>query len=302
MKNTHIIFKIGLMLILSLLMINVTGFAQEEATEETPKERPARPAFESGLLFDAATTNIQPSKTLEFVLQHRFGTTENGITDLYGIWGASNIRFGLNYSFTDHLMVGFGTTKLPKMQDLQLKYNILEQTRSNSMPVTLSLYEVVGLDASDKGKWQENYKFSNRMSFFTQLIVSRRFNDMFSLQVAPGFAHFNSVDSVYNHDRMSMSFAGRIKFTPQGSFIISGDFPLDIKGLNDYKKIAPTTVVFDKPNICVGFEIATSTHAFHIFLASSSGILPQQNIMWNGNDFFKGNILIGFNLTRLWSF
>jgi hypothetical protein len=85
--------------------------------------------------------------------------------------------------------------------------------------------------------------------------------------------------------------------------IVSGDFPLDITGIKDYKKVAgENTTIYDKPNICAGIEIATSSHAFHIYGGSAQGILPQECIMWNKNDFFHGGFLIGLNITRLWNF
>jgi len=308
MKNIYMTFRISALALLAMLMINLNAFAQEEATEdtivETPTDRPVRPAFESGLLFDAATTTMYPSKTLEMVIQHRFGTIENGIHDFYGIWAPSNIRLGMNYSILDNLTVGIGATKFNKMEDIQLKYRIIEQTRSDKIPVTVMLYGVMGIDGSNESKWQENYEFTNRFNYFTQLVVSRRFNDHLSLQIAPGFTHYNSVDSAYDHDRISLSFAGRYKFSPQGSFILSGDFPLKIQGISEHnKEFNDSDASFiAKPNICVGFEISTSTHAFHLYLASAQGILPQEDIMWNKNDFFAGQILIGLNITRLWNF
>ncbi|MFA5974111.1 MAG: DUF5777 family beta-barrel protein [Lentimicrobiaceae bacterium] len=313
MKQIFTIVRNSVLTLLTVLTLQTTTFAQEETTQDTtvqekPKERPVRAAFESGLLFDNATTTLHPSKSLEFILQHRFGNTENGIHDLYGIYGAANIRFGLNYSLLDNLNIGIGTTKYNMMQDLQLKYRIIEQTRSNSIPVTVMLYEVIGIDGSPDSKWDQSvgstsYKFGNRMSYFTQLLVSRSFNDHLSLQAGGAFTHYSCVDSVYNHDRISLSFAGRYKFSPQGSFIIAGDFPLDITGIKDYKKDSDAnTIIYDKPNLTVGFEISTSTHVFQIYLGSAKGILPQEDTMWNNNDFFNQGIMIGFNLTRLWNF
>ncbi len=312
MKNISITLRISALIILSLLISKPVVFAQEEATpdttiQEVQVERPSRPAFESGLIFDAATTTIQPSKTLEFILQHRFGYID-GAKDFFGIWGGSNIRVGMNYSFTDKLTVGIGTTKMKRLQDLQVKYKIIEQTRSNSIPVTVMVYEVIGIDGRDKLTWDQNdgspdYKFANRMSYFTQVNVSRRFNDHLSLQVGGAFTHYNCVDSVYNHDRVSLNFAGRYKFSPQGALIVAGDFPLDIKSLYDFKKVAgPTTVIYDKPNLSIGVEISTSTHDFQIYLASAQGILQQEDVMWNNHDFFNKGFMIGFNLTRLWNF
>ena len=42
------------------------------------------------------------------------------------------------------------------MEDLQLKYRVIEQTRSNSIPVTVMLYEVIGIDGSDESTWDQN--------------------------------------------------------------------------------------------------------------------------------------------------
>lgn len=316
MKQIYRILKISALTLFTLLAFKMNVQAQEEATQDTtvqeqPKERPVRPAFESGLLFDATTTTLSPSKTLEFVLQHRFGyiDTKNVTKDFLGIWGASNIRVGLSYSFLDNLTIGIGTTKNKRIQDLQVKYRVLEQTRSNSIPVTVMLYGVAGIYGGDKSTWDQSagagsYKFSNRMSYFGQVNVSRRFDDHLSLQVGGAFTHYNCVDSVYNHDRVSLSFAGRYKFTPQGSFIIAGDFPLDITSLKDYKKDSgPNTIIYNEPNLSVGFEISTSTHVFQIYLASAQGIVPQEDVMWNNKNFFKDSgFLIGFNLTRLWNF
>lgn len=305
MKKLINIFRISAICFIIMLMNNGIILAQEEATEEPVKERPARAAFESGLLFDGATTTLQASKTLEMIIQHRFGTIGNGITDLYGMWAPSNIRLGLNYSILNNLTVGIGTTKFNKMQDLQIRYNILQQTRSNKIPVTISLYEVIGIDGRADEMFGMNYKFVHRINYFSQIIISRRFNDMFSFQVAPGFTHYNSIDSTMDHDKISISFAGRVKFSPQSSLIAGADIPLRIQGISEHtEEFNKTNPNWNdlKPNICIGYEVCTSTHAFHLYLSSGQGILPQEIIMFNKNDFFNKGILIGLNITRLWNF
>jgi len=55
------------------------------------------------------------------------------------------------------------------------------------------------------------------------------------------------------------------------------------------------------PNISFGIEIATSAHAFQIFLGNYKSIVPQRNNVFNANDFGDGELLIGFNITRLWN-
>jgi hypothetical protein len=281
------------------LILCQSVFAQETSEEQMgPDKRPAKPAFESGLLFDQQTSTIPIKNTLEFVIQHRFATVENGISDLWGIWGVSNIRLGLNFVPMKNLIVGWGTTKYKKAQDFQVKYNILKQTRSNSIPISLTLYGNWQIDCSADDAFGLDYKFSNRYSYFTELIITRRFSNALSVQVAPSFTHFNAVDSLVDHDRIGLSFGARYKISPQVSFIATYDLPLKIKGITEWIPVPETA----EPNLCLGAEISTSTHAFHLYLGTSQGILPQEIMMSNKNNFFDGQFLIGLNITRIWNF
>jgi hypothetical protein len=298
-KYFILIYKALYLSALLVLIISRSAFAQETTEEQTgPDNRPSKPAFESGLLFDQQTSTIPVKNTLEFVIQHRFGTAENGISDLWGIWGVSNIRLGLNFGPMKNLMVGWGTTKYKKAQDFQVKYNILQQTRSNSMPVSLTLYGNWQIDCSSDDAFGVDYKFSNRYSYFTELIVTRRFTNALSVQFAPTFTHFNAVDSLVDHDRIGLSFGARYKISPQVSFIATYDLPLKIKGITEWIPVPEPA----EPNFCVGAEISTSTHAFHLWLGSSQGILPQEVMMTNKNNFFDGQFMLGLNVTRVWNF
>ena len=42
-----------------------------------------------------------------------------------------------------------------------------------------------------------------------------------------------------------------------------------------------------KPNLAFGYEVSTGTHAFQIYMASTTSLLPQDNIMWNQNKMDK---------------
>ena len=118
------------------------------------------------------------------------------------------------------------------------------------------------------------------------------------MQVAPSFTHYNSVDSLYEHDKFGFSGAARYKISPQTSIMAGVDYPFNIQGMAEYKdfKKAP------KPDYSIGVEISTSTHAFHIFFGTSQGIVPQEVMMHTQNDFFNKQFLIGLNITRLWNF
>ncbi len=290
--------------ILSALMIAfavnpVCLKAQDDATKKKPTEKkadkPVRNPWEAGMLIETQTDLVWAPKTLEFVIQHRFGELNSGTFDLAGLYAPSNIRIALNYGLFKNAQIGIGTTKDNKLQDLNWKYKILTQTRSGSMPIALTYYGNVEYDARDKENFgaSAEYKSSYRMSYFNQLIISRKFSKAVTAQITGSYAHYNLVDTVFTpdlkHDNFAVGVAGRVKISRQTSIIVEYDVPL-------------TTPDYIKPNYSIGVEMATSSHAFHIFITTYDGISPQRNLTYNTNDFFNGDFLIGFNITRNWNF
>ena len=57
-----------------------------------------------------------------------------------------------------------------------------------------------------------------------------------------------------------------------------------------------------EPGFSVGVEFRTSSHAFQLYLSNLKGIVPQDNYFYNQNNFFDGDILFGFTITRLYNF
>jgi len=294
---------------LSCLLVFAFGsvLAQENATEIKKVDKPVRSPFESGYLIDNQTTLIQPVKTLEFAIQHKFGSVENGHSDLWGLYAPSaNIRLALNYVVAENIQIGLGVTKggtadenaLKMITDFNAKWTILEQTRNNTVPIALAVYGNIAIDGRDKDIFEYDYGFSDRLSSFAQVIVGRKFNDEISLQTGLSYSHFNLIDKGSYHDKLGVHFNGRFKVSPQGSIIFNLDAPIDLISLDseadDYKN--------SKPNLSFGYEISTSTHAFQIYMGNSKGLIQQDIMVNNSNKIDLDNFMIGFTITRLWNF
>ena len=332
----------------------------QDSIPEQPAEKPlAKAPFESGYFIADQTVIMPPAKTLEFIIQHDFGTIQDHWSDLWGIWGASNIRLGLSYTITKDLQVGFGTTKNKLLQDFSLKYVLVRQ-RQGGFPVTISVFGNVALNASNKSQlgnnmlksdldynslvqdatfreninnelqandslynldyitynqatglkganesdlnslFDQTFKASYRFSYYAEFMFARRFCKEFAAQLGISWAHFNLVDQAEmqnNHvngmlnDNLSISGLGRIKLSPQSSLLLSYSQPVWT-----YTNTAPW------PNIGIGWEVSTSTHAFQMYLTAANGLVPQQVMMYNYNNPYNGYILLGFNITRLWTF
>ena len=204
-----------------------------------------------------------------------------------------------NYVPIKNIQIGYGITKKNMQSDLNIKWSILKQTRKNTMPVALTVYANMGIDGRTEETFGINSKSTHRLSYFSQAIVSRKFTDWLSLQVAASYTHYNIVDTLSQHNTLAVHFNGRIKFSPQSSFIFNYDMPLDVETFyGTYGDITRKS----KPNLVLGVEIATSTHAFQIYIGTAGGLLPQDVIAYNNNDFTKGEMAFGFTITRLWNF
>jgi hypothetical protein len=286
------------------------AIAQDSIGTEKPakKNLPVKNAFESNWIMNNQSMVVPFANTLEFDINHRFGTVEKG-DDMLGMYEPANIRLGVTYTPMKNLQIGGGITKESMMNDLNLKWNILQQTRSGSFPVFITYYGNVVVNGTRNGvNWSikgvdgkdsiVNEKFPNdasRFSYFNQLIIGRKFCDWLSVQAAVSYAHYNLIDTTNGnpHDRkndnLAISIAGRVKTTATMSVLFAYDMPLN-----------PATGV--KPNLALGVEWSTGSHAFQIFLSPYTSIINQQDMFYNTNDFTKKQVAICFNISRLWNF
>jgi hypothetical protein len=282
------------------LLATATLNAAAQDEPEPPavqKAKPVKNTFESVWLIDNQTVMVPAKGTLEADIQHRFGTVENGRKDLWGLFAPSNIRLGVNYAPFDKLFVGAGITKEKTQVDFNAKYALLQQT-TNSIPLSVSYFGNVVVDAREA----ENFRASeHRFSYFNQLIIARKITNSFSVQVAPSFSWFNNVEAyvdakgqiqkAMNNSHFAISFAGRYKITQGSSIIVGYDQPMTEHPTNN-----------PHPNISFGLETVTSAHSFQVFAGNFYNLVPQRNNVYNRNDFRDGQFVIGFNITRLWSF
>ena len=291
--------RVGFVLVMLLCFNTVSLLAQEPTIKPVEKKAKAvKNTFESVWLMDNQTVLVPIKGTLEFDIQHRFGTVDNGKKDLWGIFAPTNIRLGLGYSPINKLFVGAGLTKERMQIDLNAKYALLQQTTDNKVPVSVSYFGNIVIDARDKS----NFRYAvHRLSYFNQLIIARKITDKFSMQVAPSLSWFNNVEAYVDKNgliqkkmengHMAISALGRYKITEKSAIIVGYDQPLTQHTTNN-----------PHPNISFGFETTTSSHAFQVFAGNYYGIVPQSNNVFNRNDYREGQFVIGFNITRLWNF
>ncbi len=308
MKNINIKTSFLLRCVCLMLMPAILGISTAMAQDSTAAPQPVakkksftKNTFEGNTLIDNQTVMVPIKGTFEFDIQHRFGTVNNGISDLYGIFSGANMRLGFSYVPIKNLQVGFGASNDRMQVDWNLKYALLRQTRDGSMPISVTYFGNAVMDTRKEDPSTIFVTTADRFTFFNQISVARKITEQFSVQVSASLSHFNNVQGYTDssgkirpqmkHDNFTLSFLGRYKISPKTAIIVDYDQPMTQNPMNN-----------PHPNIAFGLEMATSGHTFQIFAGNYGFILPQNNNVLNQNDFTKGQFLIGFNISRLWNF
>src|SRR5215216_3434944 len=201
---------------------------QKEEVTTVRKVKPVKNTFTSIWLGDNQTVMVPVKKTFEMDIMHRFGTMDKGYKDFYGLFASSNVRLGFSYVPIKKLMIGVSITKANMTWEGFAKYSILEQSTAKYHPVSVSFYANAAVDTRGK----DNFRyFSDRVMYFNQLIIARKFTDKISAQVAPSVSHINVTDGYFSapgkvsgimkHDHFAVAVSGRYKIKQSMSVLVN---------------------------------------------------------------------------------
>lgn len=245
--------------------------------------------FKSTRVSNGHSVETLPAHVLDIKIQHRFGYVSDGWSQFFGLDNAT-IRIGGDYGITDRLMVGGGRATYEKQWDVFAKYKILEQQSGNrNIPVSLAAV-VTGMIQTMPNAAGLNYKpyFSDRLFYSGQLLIARKFDDAFSLQLMPTFVHYNSVALAKDpNDIIAIGAATSIKITRRTCFVVEYYYNIPGHRFDNTKNV-----------LSAGFDIETGGHVFQLMLTNGSGIAERPFITESTGDFFKGDIRLGFNISR----
>ena len=283
--------------VLSLLLLCLDVIAQEKKFVN---------AFKNKQLINAQTAVIPEG--FDFTIMHRFGKIgldDRFYKDFLGFDSPANIRFSLSYKLNDRFYVGLGRTKIGKTIDFEGKYVLLRQTADNSSPLSVAIFNNTGINTepfkdygpnaffSDSITPFEN-RFSHRVSYTTELILSRKFSDKVSLQISPTLVYKNLVFGLKeDHFTFVVPFSGRFQYS-FGSAIL---FEYAHK-LNNRSELA-----LDNP-FSLGFEFGTAGHVFQVFMSNSYYLRESNIYTLEPYDFYQSphEFVLGFNIRRVWWF
>lgn len=290
--------RLKVFILLAFTLPTATLFAQdidkllEEATGNETEYASA--TFKSTRIINGHSIERMPEGQLDFRISHRFGQFNSGSYNLWGL-DQANIHFGLEYGIKDWVMIGIGRGTYEKTYDGFLKFSILRQSSGKkNMPVSLSYFTslaINSLNASSMGISGKVY-FWDRASFVHQLLVARKFNERFSLEINPTYVHRNmTLTEMDPNDLWAVGAGARFKLTARISFNAEYYYVIPIK--NDYQSVKTYNP------LALGFDIETGGHVFQIMLTNSlamieKGFIGETTSKWN-----NAGIHLGFNISRV---
>ncbi|MCL6216788.1 DUF5777 family beta-barrel protein [Zunongwangia pacifica] len=278
--------------ILPFLIFSVTASAQNQMSileDETPVETtPVSATFKGTRIINGHSIENRKQGVLEFLISHRFGRTNDGIDQLFGL-DESNIRFALEYALTDDLTLGLGRSSFEKTLDGFAKYRLLKQTTGvKPTPVSISVFGSIIRKTIKNYAPDEKPDFSDRLYYTSQLLIARKFSDKFSLQLTPTYIHKNSVQKNQDpHDIFAIGTGARMKLSKRVSF-----------NAEYFYTINPLKSIDTKNSFAVSVDIETGGHVFQIMLSNAITMVENSFITETTDSFFKGDIHLGFNISR----
>lgn len=290
MRRKHI----AILFFLHLLAAAAPAFSQDEdllklVEEDKPKKERVKYAFKSPRVINGHSMEFLNPGTLDFRILHRFGQLDQGYKNFFGLDQAS-MRMGFDYGILHNLMAGLGRSTYKKELDAFLKYAPVRQsTGPGSSPVTFALVSGITMDGLDWADPNRQNFFTSRLGFYFQAIIGRKFNESFTLQLAPTMVHRNLVPLESDPNNVyALGVAGRLKLSQRVAF--TWDYSHVFIGMPDSGYYHP---------LSVGFDIETGGHVFQLHFSNATGMNERAFITETTGKWGKGEIRFGFNLSRV---
>lgn len=279
-------------LILLLFAFNLAN-AQEDLMKEldsVPKEKVVATAAFKGLqICNIQSTKLPAKNDWYFLVSHRFGDVTNGLENFFGL-DAAYTKIGGIYGVTNWLSLGLSRHTYNKTYELGTKVRLLNQIESG-FPFTVVFYNTTEVNSALKKEVDPELKFTDRLAFSSQLLISRKFSESFSMELNPVFIHKNLYEPTEeNKDQFLIAAGGRLKVSKRIS--INMDYAARVNKADG----SP----YNNP-LSIGMDIDTGGHIFQMLFSNSQAM---NDVAYFANglgtwDRGQHGIFFGFNMYRV---
>ena len=295
-NNIHNMRRFSLVFLLILVPAGI--FAQNDLmdllNDSTAREINYTTAtFKSTRILNGHSIERMPPGQLDVRFSHRFGLINTGAYELFGL-DQANVHFSLEYGILKWLMIGVGRGTYEKTYDGFAKFTLMRQCGgAKEVPVSVSLFSSIAVNSLHWSDPERTNYFSSRLSYVGQVLIARKFSQVFSAQITPSYVHRNMVATELDpNDLFALGAGGRMKLSKR------------ISVNAEYYYVANPKAYMSQPiynPLSFGIDIETGGHVFQLLLTNSVAMIEKGFIGETTGQWTKGDIHFGFNISRVFT-
>lgn len=283
-----------LLLLIPLSIFSLFAYAQKSLLDQLGKEEEeidyVKYSFKTNRIINLHSLESTAGGVMDVKISHRFGAVGNGFYDLFGLDNATQ-RIGVDYGITNELTVGVNRNSVRKAYDGFVKYKFLRQsTGKRNMPITAAVMTSAALETQRWDDPTRDNHFSSRLFYTSQLIIGRKFNDIFTLELVPTYVHRNLVKTKTDkNDIYALGVGGRVRISRR----------VTLNG--EYVYLLPNQLADAKNSLSLGFDIETGGHVFQFHFTNSPSMSEYAFVTQNDENWHKNSVRFGFNVSRVFT-
>ncbi|WP_298345254.1 DUF5777 family beta-barrel protein [uncultured Algibacter sp.] len=280
MKYLLIIF------LLTPLFVDAQDDLLDEIDTNATEGQYATAAFKGLKIVNFESTKLVAKDELTFIVSHRFGSVKNGIDTFFGLDEAVT-RIHFVYGITDAINIGVSRSSFLKIYDVTAKYRLVRQ-EENGFPFTIVGFNALLINTALEKENLPLLKFKHRLGYTAQILISRKINTDFSIELAPTFFHDNYVQmDEQSNSQFALGFGGRYKLGKRWS--VNADYGLHLNRASN----SP----FKNP-LSIGLDLETGGHVFQMHFSNAQAMNTNGFLGQGTGDWLDGDVYFGFNLSR----
>tara|TARA_B100000902_G_scaffold387508_1_gene431761 strand:- start:541 stop:1461 length:921 start_codon:yes stop_codon:yes gene_type:complete len=260
------------------------------------------PTFKTLQIANLQSTKMVEEKEFFMVVAHRFGYLKEGVREFYGL-DQANTKIQFLYGINKRFQVGVSRDSYEKTYSGTIKIGIKKQ--SDSFPINLVLYNSMDINTLLNKLSYPGLLFFDRFAYTTQVLISRRFSEKLSMEIAAIYVRQNLIDLNYTKNlilpsasnldfitepwnQYLMAVGGRYKFSKRIS--LNMDYAYNFSKNKNSLYFNPFTI---------GIDIETGGHVFQLLFTNSRASNDASFLTETIGNWLNGDVSFGFNIVRV---
>ncbi len=270
--------------------MSISLYSQEDLLNEIDNDSSSvaiGPAFKGLKIINLESTKLAAKGDLYFIVAHRFGSIKPGFKNFFGLDDA-NTQIKFVYGVNNWLTVHASRSGFQKAVEGAIKYRLVNQ-QNNGSPVTIVGFNSLVVNTELDEDILPKLEFDNRLNYVSQLLISRKFSEKISLELAPTFFHENYViDDNQDNSQFAIGAGGRYKISNRVALTM------------DYAAhLNRSSTSFARNPLSLGVDIETGGHVFQLHFTNAQAMHETGYLGSGYGDWSDGDIYFGFNLLRV---